>query len=237
MIDVKDIAVSYRRGSDALCGVSMSLRSGEMVAVLGANGAGKSTLLRALSGLIALRHGSISLGGTDISRAPAHQRVEMGLVHVPEMRQMLSGLSVEENLLMGAYVRRRDRNWVAEAIEEVYRTFPILRERRHQIARSLSGGEQQMVAIGRALMAKPAVLMCDEPSLGLAPMIVKDILRELGRLRDRGIPILLVEQNARKALEIADRAFVLKRGEMVLSGSAAELRSNPDVKAAYLGIA
>jgi branched-chain amino acid transport system ATP-binding protein len=237
MIEVNDIAVSYRRGSDALCGVSMSLRSGEMVAVLGANGAGKSTLLRALSGLIALRRGSISLDGRDISRAPAHQRVEMGLVHVPEMRQMLSGLSVEENLLMGAYVRRRDRNWVAEAIEQVYQTFPILRERRHQIARSLSGGEQQMVAIGRALMAKPAVLMCDEPSLGLAPMIVKDILRELGRLRDRGIPILLVEQNARKALEIADRAFVLKRGEMVLSGSAAELRSNPDVKAAYLGIA
>jgi branched-chain amino acid transport system ATP-binding protein len=215
----------------------MSLRSGEMVAVLGANGAGKSTLLRALSGLIALRQGSISLGGKDISRAPAHQRVEMGLIHVPEMRQMLSGLSVEDNLLMGAYVKRRDRNWVAEAIEQVYQTFPILRERRHQIARSLSGGEQQMVAIGRALMAKPAVLMCDEPSLGLAPMIVKDILRELGRLRDRGIPILLVEQNARKALEIADRAFVLKRGEMVLSGSAAELRSNPDVKAAYLGIA
>jgi branched-chain amino acid transport system ATP-binding protein len=237
MIEVNDIAVSYRRGSDALCGVSMSLRSGEMVAVLGANGAGKSTLLRALSGLIALRRGSISLDGRDISRAPAHQRVEMGLVHVPEMRQMLSGLSVEENLLMGAYVKRRDRNWVADAIAEVYQTFPILRERRHQIARSLSGGEQQMVAIGRALMAKPAVLMCDEPSLGLAPMIVKDILRELGRLRDRGIPILLVEQNARKALEIADRAVVLKRGEMVLSGSAAELRSNRDVKAAYLGIA
>jgi len=235
MIEANDITVSYRRGSDALCGLSLALQGGEMVAVLGANGAGKSTLLRALSGLIELQKGSIRLDGRDISRTPAHRRVAMGLVHVPEMRQMLSGLSVEENLLMGAYVRRHDRDWIAQAIEEVYRTFPVLRERRQQISRSLSGGEQQMVAIGRALMGKPTVLMCDEPSLGLAPMIVNDIFRELGRLRDRGIPILLVEQNARKALEIADRAVVLKRGVMVLTGSAAELRSNPDVRAAYLG--
>ena len=235
MIEGTGITVGYERGADALRGVSLALRRGEMVAVLGGNGAGKSTLLRALSGLIPLREGQIRLDGEDVTRMPAHQRVERGLIHVPEMRQMLSGLSVEENLLMGAYVKRRDRAWIAQAMEDVYATFPILRERRRQLAGSLSGGQQQMVAIGRALMGKPAMLMCDEPSLGLAPMVVSEILRELSRLRDQGIPVLLVEQNARKALEVADRAIVLKRGVMVLSGSAADLRSNPDVKAAYLG--
>jgi branched-chain amino acid transport system ATP-binding protein len=235
MIEGTGITVCYERGADALRGVSLALRRGEMVAVLGGNGAGKSTLLRALSGLIPLREGRIRFDGEDVTRMPAHRRVERGLIHVPEMRQMLAGLSVEENLLMGAYVRRHDQAWIAQAFEDVYRAFPILRERKDQLAGSLSGGQQQMVAIGRALMGRPAILMCDEPSLGLAPIVVNEILRQLGRLRDQGIPVLLVEQNARKALEIADRAIVLKRGAAVLSGSAAELRANPDVKAAYLG--
>jgi len=237
VIEVSDLTVSYERGIEALRGLSLTVGRGEMIAVLGANGAGKSTLLRALSGLVAIRRGRIRLEGEDISAVAAHRRVERGLVHVPEMRQMLSALSVEENLMMGAYVRRRDRAWIGQAMEEVFQTFPILRERRAQPAGSLSGGQQQMVAIGRALMSKPAVLMCDEPSLGLAPKVASDILALLGRLRDSGVPVLLVEQNARKALGVADRAIVLKRGEVVMSGSAAELRGDVDINSAYLGAA
>ncbi|MBV1903258.1 MAG: ABC transporter ATP-binding protein [Marinosulfonomonas sp.] len=236
MIEIDKISVAYEKGTDVLQGVSLSLSAGEMVAVLGANGAGKSTLLRALSGLIPVRQGRIRFNGEDITRLPPHKRVAHGLVHVPEMRQMLVGLSVEENLILGAYVKRRDSAYIARKLETVYDMFPILKDRRAQLAGSLSGGQQQMVAIGRALMGEPKVLMCDEPSLGLAPKIVTEIFETLGKLRDGGVPVLLVEQNARQALRISDRAIVLKRGRSVLQGKASEMQSNQDVRAAYLGI-
>ena len=235
ILEIDDAWVSYSKGTHALRGVSLALGGGEMVALLGANGAGKSTLLRAVSGLLPLQKGHIRMNGEDISTLLASRRVELGLVHVPEGRQMLSGLSVEENLLIGGYVKRKHADWVVRTVADVYRLFPVLLERRRQLAGSLSGGEQQMVALGRALMAGPKVLMCDEPSLGLAPLVVKEIMSVISRLRDEGLPVLLVEQNARMALQVADRAIVLKSGEVTLAGVAAELRGNADVSAAYLG--
>jgi branched-chain amino acid transport system ATP-binding protein len=235
LLEIDDAWVSYGKGAYALRGVSLRLAAGEMVAVLGANGAGKSTLLRAVSGLLPLRKGAIRLGGVDLSTTSASRRVALGLVHVPEGRQMLSGMSVEENLRIGGYVQRHRPDWLARTADEVYQLFPILKERRSQLAGSLSGGQQQMLALGRALMADPKVLMCDEPSLGLAPLVVEEILQAIARLRDKGVPVLLVEQNARKALSVADRGIVIKRGEVTLEGSAAALRADPEVSAAYLG--
>lgn len=235
MLNLTNVSVSYVRGLDALSGVSFTLKQGEMLAVLGANGAGKSTLLRALSGLLPLRSGSITMDGEDISTLPPHGRVRAGVVHIPEGRQMFAGLSVEENLLLGGYVHRRKPSRLAHGIERVYQMFPVLKEKRNQASSILSGGQQQMVAIGRAIMSEPKLLMCDEPSLGLAPIVAEQILDVLRQLCNEGIPVLLIEQNARKALAVSDRAVVLKRGQIVKEGTAAELGGNESVQDAYLG--
>lgn len=234
---IEDLWAAYEIAEPVLKGVSLRLEANEVMAVLGANGAGKSTLLRVISGLLPCRSGHIRFDGVDVTRMPAHRRVEMGLVHVPEGRQMLPDMTVEENLLLGGYVRRRDKAAMARTSEEVYTLFPILKERRHAPARVLSGGQQQMVALGRALMAKPRLLLCDEPSFGLAPLVVKDIFEVLAGLRGRGAPILLVEQNATKALQLADRGLVLRSGAVAFVDSAANLVASEEVRAAYLGSA
>jgi branched-chain amino acid transport system ATP-binding protein len=236
LLEIEDLNVSYSAGAPVLKGVSLELGSDQMLAVLGANGAGKSTLLRAISGILPLNRGRIRFDGAEISALPASRRVELGLIHVPEGRQMLSDLSVEENLLLGAYTRRRERaSLLADTAEEIYQLFPILKERRQQSAGSLSGGQQQMLALGRALMAKPRILMCDEPSLGIAPLIVAEIFAAIGSMRDHGVPVLLVEQNAKRALSLADRGLILKRGEVVLIGTASELAIDENLSSTYLG--
>jgi branched-chain amino acid transport system ATP-binding protein len=235
MLRIENIWASYKTEVPVLKGISLALGAHEVVAVLGANGAGKSTLLRVTSGLLPCQKGRIFLDGEEITDSPPHRRVEMGLVHVPEGRQMLAGMTVEENINLGGYCRRHDRVEFSRSLDEVYDLFPILKERRRQLAGSLSGGQQQMVAIGRALMAKPRVLLCDEPSFGLAPLIVREIFAVLGALRTRGIPILLVEQNANKALELSDRGLVLRNGELILTASAAELKQTDTIRLAYLG--
>jgi len=235
LLEVADIWAAYDDAAPVLKGISLRLEQRELVAVLGANGAGKSTMLRVLSGLLPCQRGRVMFDGQDITAMPPHRRVALGLVQVPEGRQMLAGLSVEENLLLGGYVRRRDRAALAASMDEVYRIFPVLKERQQQLAGSLSGGQQQMVALGRALMAKPRVLLCDEPSLGLAPLMVKEVFDVIGRLRQTGLAILLVEQNAKKAIELADRGVVLRAGAVAVAGSAAELMTSEEVRAAYLG--
>ena len=237
LLEIEDLWASYDDSAPVLKGLSLRLEEHEVLAVLGANGAGKSTLLRVLSGLLPVKKGRVSFDGKDITRAPPYRRVELGLIQVPEGRQMLSAMSVEENLLLGGYVHRRDRSVLAASLTQVFEIFPILRERRAQHAGSLSGGQQQMVALGRALMSKPRLLMCDEPSLGVAPLVVKEIFEVLARMRESGIPILLIEQNAKKAMELADRGLVLRQGEVVVTGGAAELASSEEVRAAYLGSA
>jgi branched-chain amino acid transport system ATP-binding protein len=235
VLEIKDISVSYGEAAPALRSVSLTIHERELVAVLGANGAGKSTLLRAISGIVPLGGGRIYFEGNDITGLPPSQRVKLGIVHVPEGRQMLQGLTVHENLLLGAYVRRREPAASLDATErQIYQLFPILEERREQLAGSLSGGQQQMLALGRALMAKPKVLMCDEPSLGIAPIVVAEIFSSISRLRDDGIPILLVEQNAKKALALADRAVVMQRGRVKLSGPARDIAASDELSAAYL---
>jgi branched-chain amino acid transport system ATP-binding protein len=236
LLEIEDLSVSYGAGAPVLRDVSLGIGDGEIVAILGANGAGKSTLLRAISGMLPLNKGKIRFDGIDISAVSAHRRVELGIVHVPEGRQMLSGLSVKENLLLGAYTRRRERSsLLAETADEIYRLFPILKARHQQPAGSLSGGQQQMLALGRALMAKPRILMCDEPSLGIAPLVVAEVLAAIGTMRDRGVPVLLVEQNAKKALALANRGLVLKRGKVALTGTAGELTADENLSSMYLG--
>jgi branched-chain amino acid transport system ATP-binding protein len=235
VLEVNDVSVSYGEAAPALRQISMSLREHELVAVLGANGAGKSTLLRAISGLVPLRGGRIYFQGNDITELSPSKRVGLGIVHVPEGRQMLQGLTVHENLLLGAYVRKREpMSAIRETEQEIYQLFPILEERKNQLAGSLSGGQQQMLALGRALMSKPRILMCDEPSLGIAPIVVKEIFSSIAQLRDGGVPVLLVEQNAKKALALADRAVVMQRGEIKLAGLARDVASNEALSAAYL---
>jgi branched-chain amino acid transport system ATP-binding protein len=234
VLEVERLAAGYA-GMEVLRDISLRVDTGEIVSLLGANGAGKSTLLRSLSGLIPPSRGAIRLDGHDISHVPAHQRVALGLVQVPEGRHILANLTVRENLRLGAFIHRRDRGYLEESEAQAYSLFPILRERAQQPAGLLSGGEQQMLALARALMSRPRVLLLDEPSLGLAPQVVAQIFGVVRRLRDDGMPILLVEQNARKALEIADRGVVLRRGQIVLAGPANELRDNPAVQHAYLG--
>jgi len=235
MLVVEEAWAAYDDAAPVLKGVSLRIEAREIVAVLGANGAGKSTLLRVISGLLPTQRGRVLFNGGDISGVPPHRRVAMGLVQVPEGRQVLPGLTVEENLLLGGYVRRRDRAALDRAVGEVFELFPILRDRRRQLSGSLSGGEQQMLALGRALMAGPRLLLLDEPSLGLAPLVVKHIFEVIALLRNRGIPVLLVEQNAKKAIELADRGLVLRNGEVVMSGPAAQLWASEEVKSAYLG--
>jgi len=217
----------------ALKGVSFRVGEGEIVTLLGNNGAGKTTTLRALSGLLAPRTGDILLDGTSILGAPAHAVVQRGITHVPEGRRIFNRLSVVENLEMGAYTRS-DRG-IAEDMERVFAVFPRLKERRDQVAGTLSGGEQQMLAIGRALMAKPRLLLLDEPSMGLAPVLVEQIFETVQTINKQGVTILLVEQNAAMALSIAGRGYVLETGHIVLEGRAGELADNAEVRRAYLG--
>ena len=234
MLELTDLSVHYGNVA-AVDSVSVTVAEGEIVAIIGPNGAGKTSTLRALSGLVKPSGGRVMFRGTDISRWRPHRIVALGLSHAPEGRRLFPQMTVLENLRMGAY-RRRDRDGVARTLGEVLERFPRLAERRHQLTGTLSGGEQQMLTIGRALMSGPAMLILDEPSFGLAPLLVREIRAIVQSInRERGVAVLLVEQNARMALAVAGRAYVMETGRIVLSGSAAMLRESPHVKAAYLG--
>jgi branched-chain amino acid transport system ATP-binding protein len=234
VLEVSDLEVRYGNVA-AVKGVSLRVGEGEVVAVIGPNGAGKTSTLRAISGLVPSAGGRILLGGRDISRWKAHRVVALGLAHAPEGRRLFPQMTVLENLKMGAY-RRRSAAEIRRTLEAVERRFPRLAERRTQLAGTLSGGEQQMLAIGRALMAEPRLLLLDEPSFGLAPIVVREIARIVqGINREQGVSVLLVEQNARMAFGIASRAYVMETGRVALSGSSSELTESPHVKAAYLG--
>ena len=234
MLTLENLNVSY--GSiKALHGVSLTVPQGSIVTLIGANGAGKSTTLRAISGL-AKSTGKILYDGKDIAQMKSHKIVELGLCHVPEGRMIFSNLTVRENLKMGAYLQR-DRRWIAAQTDYVFSLFPRLKEREGQAAGTLSGGEQQMLAIGRALLSKPRFLMLDEPSLGIAPLLVKTIFERIVEInREQGLTILLVEQNANLALEVSSYAYVLETGKILLEGPAAQLKADPKVQEAYLGI-
>jgi branched-chain amino acid transport system ATP-binding protein len=234
MLEVENLHVSYG-AIKALHGVSLKVPAGSIVTLIGANGAGKSTTLRALSGLVKPAQGVIRYDGHDIARLPAHKIVSRGLCHVPEGRMVFANLTVKENLRMGAYLQK-DRKWIAEQTDYVFGLFPRLKERESQAAGTLSGGEQQMLAIGRALLSNPQFLMLDEPSLGIAPLLVKAIFERIVEInREQGLTILLVEQNANLALEVSSYAYVLETGKVLLEGPSAELRADPKVQAAYLG--
>ncbi len=232
LLDVSDLWVSYDR-INAVRGVSFTVGAGEIVTLIGANGAGKSSILGAISGLWPATRGRVSLAGADLLQLPAHLRLKQGVAHVPEGRGIFGNLTVLENLRLAAY-RRRDEQIEAD-LEEVFRLFPRLKERRRQWGNTLSGGEQQMLALGRALMSRAQLLLLDEPSMGLAPLLVREIFRVLRRINRQGTAILLVEQNANLALEVAHRAYILETGEIALAGAAAELRHHPQVLEAYLG--
>ncbi|MEI8282341.1 MAG: ABC transporter ATP-binding protein [Armatimonadota bacterium] len=232
MLEINGINVFYG-AIQALDNVSLHVNPGEIVAIIGSNGAGKSTLLRTISGLIRARSGSISYNGTDITQSQPHEIVKMGLSHAPEGRRIFTNMSVQENLQLGAYLRKD--NMVQSDMEAVLNRFPRLRERFKQSAGTLSGGEQQMLAISRALMSNPEILLLDEPSLGLAPFLITEIFNIVKDLNKDGKTVLIVEQNANRALEIADRAYVLETGVVVLEGTGKELLVDPKVKEAYLG--
>jgi branched-chain amino acid transport system ATP-binding protein len=234
MLEVKNLHVCYGVIS-ALQGVTLSVKAGSIVTLIGANGAGKSTTLRAISGLVKPSSGEIIFNGQNIAGLPAHEIVKLGLSHVPEGRMVFANLTVHENLMMGAYLQR-DKAVIHGELELVLKTFPRLKEREKQIAGTLSGGEQQMLAIGRALMSKPKFLMMDEPSLGIAPLLVKTIFEKIVEInRTHGITILLVEQNANLALEISNHGYVLETGKIILQNESAALRQDPKVRSAYLG--
>ena len=235
MLKIESVKVSYG-AIEAVKGVSLEVRKGEVVTIIGANGAGKSTLLKSICGLEPVAQGRIIVDGKDCTHTPAHQRVGLGVAMSPEGRGVFADQTVRENLLLGAYSRRASGAAALEAlIAREFVRFPRLKEREHQLAGTLSGGEQQMLAIARALMSEPRLLLLDEPSLGLAPLIIKDIFDAIRQLRDAGLTILLVEQMAKQALGVADRAYVLETGLITLEGSGIELLNNPKVKAAYLG--
>ncbi len=234
MLQVENLHVSYG-AIKALHGVSLKVPKGSIVTLIGANGAGKSTTLRALSGLVKSAAGSIQYDGQEISKVPAHKIVGRGLCHVPEGRMIFANLTVHENLKMGAYLQH-DRKWIAEQTDYVFGLFPRLKERENQSAGTLSGGEQQMLAIGRALLSKPKFLMLDEPSLGIAPLLVKTIFERIVEInREQGLTILLVEQNANLALDISSYAYVLETGKILIEGPSAKVKADPQVQAAYLG--
>jgi branched-chain amino acid transport system ATP-binding protein len=233
LLSVRDLRVKYGN-VEALHGINLSVKEGEIVAILGANGAGKSTTLLAISGIVRSAGGAIEFGGKALHRLKPHDIVREGVIQVPEGRRIFNTLTVEENLALGAFVRT-DAGRIARTREWIYELFPILKERREQLGGTLSGGEQQMLAIARGLMAEPKVLLLDEPSLGLAPLLVKAIFRTLEQINRAGVTIVLVEQNARAALKLAHRGYILEVGNVVLEDTAAGLLANPEVQKAYLG--
>ena len=233
ILEIENLEVYYG-AINALKGISFSVEQGEIIALIGANGAGKTTTLHTITGLIPARSGTIRLNGKDITKIPAHKIVSMGMAHVPEGRRVFAQLSVYENLMLGAYTRK-DKAEISENLEKVFERFPRLKERRTQSAGTLSGGEQQMLAMGRALMSKPEIILMDEPSMGLSPLYVNEIFDIIREINKSGTTVLLVEQNAKKALSMANRAYVLETGSISLSGDAKELMNNEDVKKAYLG--
>jgi branched-chain amino acid transport system ATP-binding protein len=237
LLEVHDLVARYG-AVEALRGVSLAVRAGELVTLLGANGAGKSTLLKTIVGLLAAARGRVVFEGLDITGRGPDDVLRSGIALVPERRRVFGSLPVRDNLLLGAYALPRGRDFerqVQAGLEEVHQLFPVLRERAAQLAGTLSGGEQQMLAIGRALMSRPRLLLCDEPSLGLAPLVMQEIMRLLRALRERGTTVLLVEQNARVALRTADRGYVLETGRVTLEGGARALLDNDELRAAYLG--
>ena len=233
MLEVKDLQVFYGM-IQAIKGISFEVNEGETVALIGANGAGKTTTLHTITGLLSPKKGSVVFEGKEITKVPAHKIVSLGMAHVPEGRRVFAQLSVYQNLKMGAYTRK-DKAEIDEMLETVYKRFPRLKERQNQMAGTLSGGEQQMLAMGRALMSKPRLIVMDEPSMGLSPIFVNEIFDIIRVVSEGGTTVLLVEQNAKKALEIADRAYVLETGKILLSGDAKELMNDDAVKKAYLG--
>lgn len=233
MLKVEDINVYYG-AIHAIKGISIEVNDGEIVALIGSNGAGKSTTMRTISGLMRPKTGKVTMDGIDLTSVPAHKIVGMGLCQVPEGRHVFANMTVLENLELGAYLRN-DKDGIAKDMEDVFEKFPRLRERKDQIAGTLSGGEQQMLAMGRALMSRPKILLLDEPSMGLAPLLVKEIFNIIKEINASGTTILLVEQNANMALSIADKAYVLETGRITLSGTAKELASSEEVRKAYLG--
>ena len=233
MLEVKDLEVYYGV-IQAIKGISFHVDKGEVIALIGANGAGKTTTLHTVTGLISPKNGHVLFAGKDITKVPAHKIVSMGMAHVPEGRRVFAELSVYENLKMGAYTRK-DKNEIEESLKNVYKRFPRLEERKNQMAGTLSGGEQQMLAMGRALMSRPKIILMDEPSMGLSPIMVNEIFDIIRSVSESGTTVLLVEQNAKKALSIADRAYVLETGKIVLEGKAKDLLEDDSIKKAYLG--
>ena len=233
MLEVRDLEVNY--GSiNAIKKISFDVNEGEVIALIGANGAGKTTTLHTITGLLKAKSGSVMFEGKELLKTPPHKIVEMGMAHVPEGRRIFQQLTVYKNLTLGAFTRK-DKGAIDETLKMVYSKFPRLEERKKQVAGTLSGGEQQMLAMGRALMSKPKIVLMDEPSMGLSPLFVSEVFKIIEEIRAGGTTVLLVEQNAKKALEIADRAYVLETGKIVLSGDAKELMNDDSVKKAYLG--
>lgn len=233
LFEIKDLEVNYGV-IKAIKGVSFDVNEGEIIALIGANGAGKTTILHTITGLIQAKKGSIVFDGKELTKTPPHKIVSMGMAHVPEGRRIFQQLSVLENLKLGAYTRK-DKSEIASTLKMVYERFPRLEERKNQVAGTLSGGEQQMLAMGRALMSKPRIILMDEPSMGLSPLLVSEIFDIIKVINESGTTVLLVEQNAKKALSIADRAYVLETGKITLSGDAKDLINDESVKKAYLG--
>lgn len=233
LLEIKDLEVNYGV-IKAIKGVSFDVNEGEIIALIGANGAGKTTILHTITGLIQAKKGSIVFDGKELTKTPPHKIVSMGMAHVPEGRRIFQQLSVLENLKLGAYTRK-DKSEIASTLKMVYERFPRLEERKNQVAGTLSGGEQQMLVMGRALMSKPRIILMDEPSMGLSPLLVSEIFDIIKVINESGTTVLLVEQNAKKALSIADRAYVLETGKITLSGDAKDLINDESVKKAYLG--
>lgn len=233
MLEVRNLHVHYGV-IEAIKGIDFDVNKGEVIALIGANGAGKTTTLHTVSGLLTPSEGTITFEGKDITKTPGHKIVSMGMAHVPEGRRVFAELTVLENLKMGAYTRK-DKKEIEETLEMVYKRFPRLAERKNQLAGTLSGGEQQMLAMGRALMSHPSIILMDEPSMGLSPIFVNEIFDIIKEVSAQGTTVLLVEQNAKKALSIADRAYVLETGKIVLEGKASDVLNNDAVKKAYLG--
>ena len=233
MLEVKDLYVNYG-AVEAIKGISFQVKTGEIVTLIGANGAGKTTTLHTISGLVKAKSGSITYNGVDLLKTDPSKMITLGIAHVPEGRHVFPEMSVEDNLQMGAYASKNKAE-AAEAMQDVYKKFPRLKERRRQLAGTLSGGEQQMLAVGRALMGKPSIILMDEPSMGLSPLLVKEVFAIIQEIHAAGITVLLNEQNAKMALSIADRAYVLETGNISISGDAQELLKDERVKKAYLG--